>query len=85
VIGAAAILDEASQSVQQHRFTFCLPEGVAGPETLRLCSGQALHRESDHVHQPVLVVLSPPVTAVGQEGVVDQAAPTARGRWPARW
>jgi LuxR family maltose regulon positive regulatory protein len=29
VIGAAAILDEASQSVQQHHFTFCLPEVVA--------------------------------------------------------
>jgi LuxR family maltose regulon positive regulatory protein len=38
VAGAVAILDEASQSVQQHHFTFCMPE-VAAAQVLAL-----LHR-----------------------------------------
>ena len=52
-------------SILGHRLESGL-ESVAGPETL--------HQEPDHVSQPVLVVLSPPVAPVGQVGVVDQAA-----------
>jgi len=39
VAGATAILDEASQSVQQHHFTFCLPEVAAAQVLVLLRQG----------------------------------------------
>ncbi len=46
VTGAASILDEASRSVQQHHFTFCLPEVVAA-QVLALLRQGPLLRQSD--------------------------------------
>jgi LuxR family maltose regulon positive regulatory protein len=39
VTGAAAVLDKATQSVQQHHFTFCLPEVVAAQVLVSLRQG----------------------------------------------